>query len=47
MFHYFKTPYIICTLFAKFIYNEYIKPYFLLHVASMIFANDLPENALR
>ena len=28
MFHYSKTPYIICTLFANFIYNEYIRPYF-------------------
>ena len=42
MFHYFKTPQIICTLFAKFIYNEYIKPYFSSHVVSMIFASDLP-----
>ena len=28
MFHYYRTPYIICTFFAKFIYNEYIRPYF-------------------
>ena len=25
------------------IYNEYIRPYFLLHVVSTIFANDLPK----
>ena len=31
MFHYFKTPYIICTFFAKFIYSEYIRPYFFYH----------------
>jgi len=29
--------------FAKFIYNEYIRPYFLMHVVSTIFASDLPE----
>ena len=29
-------------LFAKFTYNEYIRPYFLLHVVSTIFASDLP-----
>jgi hypothetical protein len=28
MFHYFRTPYIICTFFVKCIYNEYIRPYF-------------------
>src|ERR1700737_759908 len=32
IFHYFKTPYIICKFFTKFIYNEYIGPYFLSHV---------------
>ena len=32
LFHYSKTPYIICKFFTKFIYNEYIKPYILLHV---------------
>ena len=42
MFHYFKTPYIICTFFAKFIYNEYIRPYFLSHVVSTIFVSDPP-----
>ena len=34
MFHYFKIPYIACTLFNKFTYNEYIEPNFLLHVVS-------------
>ena len=42
MVYYSRTPYIICTFFAKFIYNDYIRPFFLLHVVSMIFANDLP-----
>jgi hypothetical protein len=32
MFHYFKIPYFTCTFFTNFIYNEYIGPYFLLHV---------------
>jgi hypothetical protein len=32
MFHYFKFPYFTCTFFTKFTYNEYIGPYFLLHV---------------
>ena len=27
---------------AKFIYNEYIRPYVLLHNVSTIFASDLP-----
>ena len=26
LFHYSKTPYIICKSFTKFIYNEYIRP---------------------
>ena len=44
MFHYLKkNPYIICTFFVKFIHNEYIRPYFLSHVVSMIFTSDLPE----
>ena len=30
---------------AKFVYNEYIRPYFSSHVVSMIFTNDLPENS--
>ena len=42
MFQYFKTIYIICVFFAKFIYNEYIKPYFLSHVVFTIFANTPP-----
>ena len=32
MFYYFKTHYIICTFFAKFIHNENIGPYFLSQV---------------
>jgi hypothetical protein len=32
MFRYFKIPYFTCTFFTKFTYNEYIGPYFLLHV---------------
>jgi hypothetical protein len=32
MFYYFKIPYFTCTFFTKFNYNEYIGPYFLLHV---------------
>jgi hypothetical protein len=32
MFHYFKISYFTCTFFTKFAYNEYIGPYFLLHV---------------
>ena len=28
--------------FAKFTYNEYIRPYFLSHIVSTIFASDLP-----
>jgi hypothetical protein len=32
MFHYFKIPYFTCTFFTNFTYNEYIGPYFLLHV---------------
>ena len=28
--------------FAKFTYNEYIRPYFLSHVVSTIFGSDLP-----
>jgi hypothetical protein len=46
MFHYFKTPYIICMVFfSKIIYNIYIyilDPIFLSHVVSTIFASDLP-----
>ena len=38
VFHYLKTPYIVCTFFAKFIYNEYTEAYFLSHVVSTIFA---------
>ena len=36
-------PFIICTRFAKFIYNEYIRPYILSHIVFMIFASGLPE----
>jgi hypothetical protein len=43
MFHYFKILYIICTFFAKFICNEYIRPYFLSHVVSTIFASPKPQ----
>jgi hypothetical protein len=32
MFHYFKLSYFTCTFFTKFIYNEYIGPYFLSNV---------------
>ena len=42
MFHYFKTPHIICTFFAKFVYNENTRPYFLLHIVLTIFASDHP-----
>jgi hypothetical protein len=38
-FSLFKTPYIICNFFVKFIYNEYSRPYFLSHVVSTIFAS--------
>ena len=44
MFHYFKTSYIICIFFAKFIYNEYIRPYFFIAYCLHNFASDLPEN---
>ena len=43
MFHFFKIPYFTCTFFTKFIYNEYIGPYFLSHVVSKIFASEPPE----
>jgi hypothetical protein len=43
MFHYFLYPYIICTFFAKFIYNEYIRPHFLSHIVSTLFASDPPK----
>jgi hypothetical protein len=43
MFHYLKTTYIICIFFAKFIYNEYSRPYFLMHVVSTVFTSDLPK----
>ena len=29
-------------IFAKFTYNEYIRPYFLLHVVSTTFTTNLP-----
>ena len=34
MFHYFKIPYITCTFFPNFIYNENIGPYFFSHIVS-------------
>jgi hypothetical protein len=43
MFHYFKIPYFTCTLFTKFTYNEYIRPYFLSHVVLQF----SPVNSLR
>ena len=33
-------------IFFKFIYNEYIGPYFLSHVVARIFASDPPPRAL-
>ena len=33
----FKTPYIICTFVAKFIYNEYIRPNFFYHTLVLQF----------
>ena len=38
----FKIPYITCTFFTKFTYNEYIGPYVLLHVVSRLFASASP-----
>jgi hypothetical protein len=46
MVHYLKIPYFTCTFFTKFIYNEYIEPYFLSHVVSKIFASELPETPI-
>jgi hypothetical protein len=43
MFHYFEIPYFTCTFFTKFIYNEYIGPYFLSHVVVRF----LPVNSPR
>jgi hypothetical protein len=43
MFHYFKIPYFTCTFFTKFIYNEYIGPYFFIARCSTIFASELLE----
>jgi hypothetical protein len=43
MFHYFNIPYITCTFFTKFTYNEYIGPYFLSHVVSKTFASAPPR----
>ena len=42
MFHYFKIPYITCTFFTIFIYNEYVGPCFLLHVFSKKIASAPP-----
>jgi hypothetical protein len=36
-------PYFTCTIFTKFIYNEYIGPYFLSHVVFKIFASEPPK----
>ena len=43
MFHYFRIPYFTCNFFTKFTYNEYIGPYFLLHVVLRFLPSDLPE----
>ena len=42
-FQHLKTPYIICTLVADFIYNDILDPIYLSHVVSTIFGSDLPE----
>ena len=41
MFYYLRPPILNVRFVAKFIYNEYIRPYFLSHVISTIFASDL------
>ena len=46
MFHYFKIPYLICNLFTKFTYNEYIGPYFLLHVVLQFSPVNSPRQTL-
>jgi hypothetical protein len=46
MFHYFRIPYFTCTFFTKFIYNEYIGPYFLSHIVSKFFASEPPESSI-
>jgi hypothetical protein len=43
MFHYFRIPYFTCTFFTKFIYNEYIGPYFFIACCSKFFASELFE----
>lgn len=40
----FKMKVNVCIV--KFIYNEYIRPYFVLHVVSTIFVSDLPESEI-
>ena len=45
MFLYFKIPYIACTFLTKFTYNEYIGPYFLLHVISKNIALNNPSKS--
>ena len=32
--------------FTKFIYNEYIRPYFVWHIVFMIFTNDPPPSTM-
>ena len=46
MFHYFRIPYFTCTFFTKFIYNEYIGPYFLSHVVLRFSPSELPKLAI-
>jgi hypothetical protein len=43
MFHCFKFPYFTCTFFTKFIYNEYVGPYFY----RTLFLNFFPVNPPR
>jgi hypothetical protein len=47
MFHYFKIPYFTCNALKKFTYNEYIGPYFLLHVVLRFSPSDLPAIAIK
>jgi hypothetical protein len=43
MFHYFRIPCFTCTVFTKYIYNEYIGPLFFIARCSKNFASALPE----
>ena len=45
MFHYSKIPYLTRTFFTKFIYNEYVGPYFFIARCSTISASELLEGA--